>query len=121
MEEGLPNREVQRASTPIVIRDRVFLWEDKGIGTCVDHQSGKVIWRKRIGGSTYFGSPVSDGEKIFCIDADGVVRCIAAADEFKELGSTDLDETGRSTPSIAHGNLYLRTMGRLMAVKGQCL
>ena len=93
--------------------------KDKGIGTCVDHQTGKVIWRERIGGATYFGSPVSDGKKIFCVDADGVVRCIAAGDEFQELGQTDLGELCRSTPAIAHGNLYLRTMNKLFAVKGR--
>ena len=112
-------RNVPHIPCPIVIRDRVYLWEDKGIGTCVDHQTGKVIWRERIGGATYFGSPVSDGKKIFCVDADGVVRCIAATDEFQELGQTDLGELCRSTPAIAHGNLYLRTMTRLFAVRGR--
>ena len=112
-------RNVPHIPCPIVIQDRVYLWEDKGIGTCLDHQTGKVIWRKRIGGATYFGSPVSDGKKIFCVDADGVVRCIAAGDDFKLLGTTDLGELCRSTPAIAHGNLYLRTVGHLIAVQGQ--
>ena len=112
-------RNVPHIPCPIVVGKRVFLWEDKGIGTCLDHQTGEVIWRARIGGATYFGSPVSDGKKIFCVDADGVFRCIAAGDEFQELGQTDLGELCRSTPAIAHGNLYLRTMTKLYAVKGR--
>ncbi|MFT5467439.1 MAG: outer membrane protein assembly factor BamB [Verrucomicrobiales bacterium] len=112
-------RNVPHIPSMIVIGERVFFWEDKGIGTCVNHQTGEVIWRERIGGATFFGSPVSDGEKIFCADADGVVVVLAASDEFKELGRTELGETCRSTPAIAHGNLYVRTFQQLLAVKGR--
>lgn len=112
-------RSVPHIPCPIVVGERVFLWEDKGIGTCLNHQTGEVIWRARIGGATYFGSPVSDGKKIFCVDAAGTVHCIAAANEFKELGRTELGELCRSTPAIAHGNLYLRTAKNLLAVKGR--
>lgn len=112
-------RNVPHIPCPIVIGDHAFLWDDKGIGTCVEHQTGEVIWRERIGGATYFGSPVSDGEKIFCLDADGTVHCIAASARFQILGITELGELCRSTPAIAHGNLYLRTFGHLMAVRGR--
>ncbi len=114
-------RNVPHIPSLIVVGSRVFFWEDKGIGTCVDHQTGEVIWRERIGGATFFSSPVSDGDKLFCIDADGVVVTLAASDEFRELGRTKLgrDVVCRNTPVIAHGNLYVRTFGRLMAVKGR--
>ncbi len=114
-------RNVPHIPSVIVIRDRVFFWEDKGIGTCVDHQTGEVIWRERIGGATYFGSPVSDGEKIFCVDGDGVVVALAASDEFEELGRTKLGNgvVCRSTPVIVHGNMLIRTFDRLLAVKGE--
>ena len=112
-------RNVPHIPSLLVVGDRVFFWEDKGIGTCVDHQTGEVIWRERIGGATFFGSPVSDGEKIFCSDADGVVVCLSASDEFKELGRSELGQTCRSTPAIAHGNLYIRTFEQLLAVKGR--
>lgn len=112
-------RNVPHIPSVIVIGERVYFWEDKGVGTCVDHQTGEVIWRERIGGATFFGSPVSDGEKIFCSDADGVIVCLAVGDEYKELGRTDLGETCRSTPAIAHGNMYIRTFQQLLAVKGK--
>ena len=67
----------------------------------------------------YLPSGDGKGRIELCVDADGVVRCIAAGDEFQELGQTDLGELCRSTPAIAHGNLYLRTMTRLFAVKGR--
>lgn len=112
-------RNVPHIPSVIVIGERAFFWEDKGVGTCIDHQTGEVIWRERIGGASFFGSPVSDGEKIFCADADGVVVCIAASDEFKELGRTKLNDLCHGTPAIAHGNLYIRTFQQLLAVKGR--
>lgn len=114
-------RSVPHIPSLIVIGDRVYFWEDQGIGTCVDHQTGEVIWRDRIGGATFFTSPVSDGEKIFGIDADGVVVALAASDEYKELARTKLGDgvVCRSTPVIAHGNMFVRTFDQLIAVKGQ--
>ncbi len=113
-------RSVPHIPSPIVVGDYVYLWEDKGIGTCLNHQTGEEIWRKRIGGN-FFGSPVSDGEKLFAVDDAGVVVAIAASPEFQELGRNPLgpDVLCRSTPAIANGNLYVRTFDELLAVKGR--
>ncbi|MEM1293879.1 MAG: PQQ-binding-like beta-propeller repeat protein [Verrucomicrobiota bacterium] len=114
-------RNVPHIPSLIVIGDRVYFWEDKGIGTCVDHQTGEVIWRERIGGATFYSSPVSDGEKIFGIDTDGVVVTLAASDDYQELARTNLGNGTicRSTPVIAHGNMFVRTFDQIFAIKGQ--
>jgi len=113
-------RNVPHIPSPIVVGDYLYLWEDKGIGTCVEPKTGEVVWRERIGGN-FFGSPVSDGEKLFAVDDAGVVVCLAASPEYQELGRTPLgqDVLSRSTPAIAHGNLYLRTFDQLIAIKGK--
>ena len=50
--------------------------------------------------------------------AYGQVVTIKDADQFKQLGITDLESVCRSTPALANGDLYLRTAQRLFCIKG---
>ena len=111
------NRQVPHVPTPLVYGDRLFLWTDTGIVSCVDVSNGKQIWQKRIGG-TYFGSPVCIGGRLYCIDRDGVVNVVAAADKFEQLASNELGETCRSTPAASDGVMYLRTHSQLFSIGG---
>jgi outer membrane protein assembly factor BamB len=98
--------------------DLLFMMADGGIASCLDIQSGKVHWRKRIGGN-YSSSPVRAGDKIFCLSMDGEVVVLAADKDFQELGRTSLGEGSRATPAIANGCLYLRTFSQLMSIGAQ--
>ncbi|MEM8954809.1 MAG: PQQ-binding-like beta-propeller repeat protein [Verrucomicrobiota bacterium] len=113
-------RSVPHIPSPIFVNDLVFLWDDGGIVTCVEPATGNVKWRERVEAKgEVYGSPVSDGEKIFSVDKEGVVSVIAADDEFEVLAQNDLGELCRSTPAIADGVLYIRTHGKLHAIQGQ--
>ncbi|MDX1948334.1 MAG: PQQ-binding-like beta-propeller repeat protein [Pirellulaceae bacterium] len=97
----------------------MFLWADKsGVVTCINATDGKQIWQKRVGGA-YSGSPVRAGDKLFCVDEAGMVVCLSAGPEFKELGRTELKEECRSTPAIAGGRMYIRTLSHLYSVGGK--
>ncbi|HVW37612.1 MAG TPA: PQQ-binding-like beta-propeller repeat protein, partial [Pirellulales bacterium] len=88
--------------------DRIFLWSDAGVVSCLETSTGKQIWKKRVGGA-YSGSPVIAGDKLICMSMDGTAVVVAASDEYELLGKNPLGEESRSTPSIAGGRLYLRT------------
>jgi outer membrane protein assembly factor BamB len=97
----------------------LFLWADKsGVVSCVNATDGKQIWQERVGGA-YSGSPVRAGDKMFCVDDTGTVVCLAAGPKFKELGRTKLGEMCRSTPAIAGGRMYVRTISHLISVGGK--
>ena len=102
---------------PVARNGLVFLWYDKGIVTCIRADSGDQVWQKRIGGN-FSGSPVIAGDRIYCIDDDGVVVVLAADDEYRLLGKSPLGEASRSTPAIAGGRMYLRTYSHLVSIGG---
>lgn len=105
--------------TPIARGDLLFLWEDKsGFVTCVEAATGEEIWQERLN-VPFSGSPVRAGDKMFCVTEDGTVVCVAAEREFQELGRTPLGEECRSTPAIAGGRLYVRTVSHLHSVGGK--
>jgi outer membrane protein assembly factor BamB len=93
----------------------VFLWNDRGIASCIDGASGKVHWRQRVGGN-FYSSPVRVAERIYGVSVDGEVICLAAAPQYELLGRSLLGETTRATPAVAGGRMFLRTESHLMAV-----
>jgi len=101
--------------TPLVYGDRMYLWNDRGVASCANLATGEIVWTKRVGGN-YFGSPVWVNGKLYCIDTDGVVTVIAAADEFEILARNDLGEGSCSTPAVANGRMYLRTKSHLFSL-----
>jgi outer membrane protein assembly factor BamB len=112
-------REANYVPTPVAKGDLIFFWSDAGVARCVEASTGEELWRERSSGRAFFGSPVRAGDKIFCVDDTGLAVCIAADRSFKELGKTDLKEECRSTPAIAGGKLYVRTVSHLYCIGGE--
>jgi hypothetical protein len=83
----------------------------------MDGPAGKVYWRERIGGED-LRSPVRAGNRLYCIARDGEMIVLAAANQFKLLGRIKLGERSNSTPAIADGVMYLRTVSQLVALDG---
>ena len=115
LEETMPH-----IPSPLLSGNRLYLWADNGVITCVRPQTGEQVWKARVEGvkDTFFGSPVRAGSTIFCVSAFGKVVAIADGDEFRQLGVTDLNQVCRSTPALANGDLYLRTAERLICIRG---
>jgi outer membrane protein assembly factor BamB len=113
-------KAVPHIPSPIIVDDLLYLWDDKGILTCIDPATGDIHYEERVPtrGKT-FGSPVSDGKSIFCADEEGNIHAVATGKTFNFLNSNALKELCRSTPALSHGNLYLRTSGHLIAIKGK--
>jgi outer membrane protein assembly factor BamB len=113
-------RDAPYVPTPVARGDLLFLFEDRqGHVTCVNAADGKVHWSQPRLAGMFFSSPVRAGDKVFCIDISGTVVCIAADSTFKELGRTPLNEECRSTPAIAGGRMYVRTISHLYSVGGK--
>ena len=85
--------------------------------TCVDVESGKSLWTKRVEGN-YFASPVRIGDRIFGVSDIGEVVVLSATKDFKELGRNPLGEETHSTPAISGGRMYFRTYSHLISLGG---
>ena len=101
--------------TPLYLDGRLYLWGDRGVVTCVEAETGRVVWRGRVGG-TFSASPIAVGGTIRNISADGEVVVIAAGDTFEVLGRTPLGAECRATPAVAGGRMVFRTVDRLLAL-----
>ncbi|MCL6502884.1 MAG: PQQ-like beta-propeller repeat protein [Pirellulales bacterium] len=111
------DRGAPLCTTPLVQQGLVYLWSDDGIVCCAELASGAEVWRRRVGG-TYYGSPVSLGDRLLCVSADGKAVVLAAGREFRLLGRTDLGEASHSTPAVAQGAVFFRTLSQVMRLDG---
>jgi len=103
---------------PLAYEDLLFLFDDAGIVTCVHAPTGAIRWQERAGGD-FFGSPVCVDGRLFCANAAGDVVVIAASDKYQELARNPLRETCHTTPAVAGGRMYIRTMGHLFSIGGK--
>ena len=101
--------------TPIVHKDRIYLWEDKGVVSAHNARNGELIWRLRAGG-TYFASPIIIDDRLFNLDVTGKVFVISLGDKPKILAENQLPEGGKGSLAAGAGLLIVRTEPGLYAI-----
>lgn len=111
--------EIRKAApyvpTPVGKGDLMFLWDDKGIVSCVRMPGGEVLWSERVGGNVS-SSPVIAADKLIGISEDGVVTVLAAEAQFKNHGQVKLGETTRATPALHKDCILVRSDSTLTRV-----
>ncbi len=81
---------------------------DAGFAVCWKCDTGKEIWKSRIGG-TFSSSPVLVGDRIYATDESGRTVIFRASPEgFEQIGENKLGEICFATPVIAGSRIYTR-------------
>lgn len=110
--------EISKANyvpTPIAVGGKLYLFSDKGIGQCVELQTGKPIWEKRMA-KGFSGSPIATSSNIYIMDESGNLLVIGLGSQYEEICKHSLGESTRATPAVAGDRLYLRTDSHLICV-----
>ncbi len=103
------------ASCPVVTGGLLFMVNNSGVAFCLDAQTGKEVWKERLG-EQFRASPLASGGNIYFLSKDGKAVIVEAARSFKVVERTDLGEEIIASPAAASGNLFLRTKGHLYRV-----
>ena len=106
--------------TTLVHHGRLYVLYDRGLFACYDAATGREIYsQQRLpNGRAFTTSPWAIGDKIFCLNEDGVTYVIQEGDEFKVLHTNTLeeDDMGMATPALISGKQLLRTAKRLYCI-----
>lgn len=102
----------------LVHQNRVYLVHDTGIMVVLAADSGREIYRARVGGvgHTFSASPIATGTRIYFPDEDGVTIVIEPADEYKEVARNDLGEMMLASPAVAGHAMFMRTETKLYRI-----
>lgn len=106
-------------SSPLLWQGRLYMPQQGGGAiTCLDAATGKELWKQRIpGASSFTSSPWASDGKIYCLDDSGATHVLDGGPEFKVLSKNPLGEACWSSPAIADGVIYLRTVDHLWCIK----
>jgi outer membrane protein assembly factor BamB len=110
--------------TPLFYKGRFYILNRDGKTLSSVDPSGKVNWIGDLDSRPVLeSSPTGADGKIYFMNERGDVWVIEAGDEFKVLHRTSMGDSNdkdlRSSISVAHGNLFIRTGSKLYCIEQQ--
>jgi outer membrane protein assembly factor BamB len=105
-------------SSPLVVGDLVFANSDAGVLSCLEGQTGKAVWQKRLEGDYSASSLFADGRIYFC-NQDGLTTVVAASRDFQKLAENVLDGGCMASPAVSGDSLILRTETHVYRIEHQ--
>lgn len=103
-------------TTPIVYGRYLYVCSNAGMLTCYEADTGKEIYKERLGGVSYTASPVAADGRIYFTTEQGEVRVVKAGPKFELLAVNKLDDVCMATPAISGGTLFVRSQHFLFAL-----
>ena len=106
-------------ASPLLYDGYLYVLEERGgLVSCYDAKTGKQAYKERLPGARSFtSSPWAYEGKVFCLDDAGTTHVFQAGPEFKALGKNVVDETCWSSPAVAGGAVYLRTVDHFYCLR----
>jgi outer membrane protein assembly factor BamB len=101
--------------SPVALGKWFFVVTDDGIVSCWEAKTGKREWMERLG-NHHSASPVAAAGHLFFTDDAGVTYVIKPGKKLEEVSRNSLGEGCFSSPAVAQGQLYIRTLNHLWCI-----
>jgi outer membrane protein assembly factor BamB len=103
--------------TPATDGTYVYVVNDKGIVSCLEGKTGRVLYGpQRIALGTYSSSPtVADG-KVYITNEEGLTTVLKAGPAFAVLAENSVGDFVLATPAVDGGQILLRTSKKLYCI-----
>ena len=110
------NRFVPEVPSPLYHDGRVYMIKNGGIVSCMDAETGKLLYRERLGAAgLYCSSPICADGRIYIGSGNGVITVFKAGDTLQILARNKLGEKIFATPAVVDNKLYVRTIENMYA------
>jgi outer membrane protein assembly factor BamB len=105
-------------ASPILWGNRLYIADRYGMLSAYDPQTGKLLFKERLGTKPVTASPVVVQDKLLFIMEDGTTFVLEPGDTLKVVGRNRLSDGTefRASPAIVNGRLYLRSQSHLYCV-----
>jgi outer membrane protein assembly factor BamB len=102
----------------LVHQGRVYLVHDLGTLLVLAADTGKEIYRARVGGvgHTFSASPIATANRVYFPDEEGVTIVLDAGDSYREIAQNDLGAMTLASPAVAGNTLFIRTERKLYRI-----
>jgi outer membrane protein assembly factor BamB len=102
----------------ILYGDYIYLMSDRGILTCLDAKTGKVVYEGgRIPApATFTASPVAFDGKLLLMSEDGDTYVVKAGQKHEVIATNSVGEPVYASPAISDGMIFIRGEKNLYCV-----
>jgi len=101
-------------SSPVLAGDKVFQVDKTGVLYCIDINSGKMLWKKKLSNSQLHASPLWADGKLYVPLKNGTFYILKPTDMGAEvLSKVKLAGNALGSPAIYNGKLYVHTTEKL--------
>jgi outer membrane protein assembly factor BamB len=101
--------------SPIAAGGHFYVVSDTGNLSCLEPQSGKRLWKKKLARHVSASPVLADGYLYF-VDDDAVTYVLKADGEFTLLQKNKLDDECYASPAISQGQIFLRGLHNLYCI-----
>jgi outer membrane protein assembly factor BamB len=107
---------VPEVPSPLYYDGRVYMIKNGGIVSCMDAETGELLYRERLGAAgLYCSSPICADGRIYIASGNGVITVFKAGDTLEILARNDMGEKVIATPAVVNNKLYVRTVKHMYA------
>ncbi len=109
--KGMPN-----AASLLLVDDLLYMVNDMGLASCVEAETGEIVWQERIEGA-YWASPLCVDGRIYFFNRQADATVIEPGRPFKRLAVNELDDLMMASPAVAGKAFFLRTSTHLYRIE----
>ena len=103
--------------SPALCGGFLIVLDDRGTVGCYDTDTGKRLWKERIG-RRFSASPIVAGTLVYLTDEQGTTTIIRPGPKLDVVGRSKLDERVYASPAVSSGRIYIRGVEHLYAIDG---
>jgi outer membrane protein assembly factor BamB len=101
--------------SPIAAGGHFYLVSDTGYLSCLEPQTGKLLWKKKLARHVSASPVLADGYLYF-VDDDGVTHVLKADGTLTVVQKNKLDDEFYASPALSEGQLFLRGLHNLYCI-----
>ena len=104
--------------TPAAANGRAYVLTDKGLLTCLDAKTGKVLGERRLekNRNAYSSSPMVAGGRIYVTREDGTSFVLESGSGLQVVSTNSLGEFTLATPVFINGKILVKTFKHLYCI-----
>jgi outer membrane protein assembly factor BamB len=112
------SRDAPGMPSPVLVDGLLTMVSDRGAAACLEAETGKEVWREKLGGN-YAASPIYADGRLYFSSIQGKTTVLEAGREYKVLAVNRLEGGFMASPAIAGRALILRTKTHLYRIEGE--
>lgn len=101
------DKDVPAINSPFVKDGLLYMIHERGIITCLEAETGKVVYTDKLKGE-FYSSPICADGKIYFSSKKGIIYVLQEGREFKVLAENHMEGEFMATPAVSGKSLLVR-------------